>query len=78
MRQEVAFFEKNSSGALVSRLTNDTDQLQNAAAAARFFGVLKKRVGRNEKKHRDQNDPEGDKKHVDFDFKRKDHTRIYK
>lgn len=29
MRQEVAFFEKNSSGALVSRLTNDTDQLQN-------------------------------------------------
>ncbi|CAJ1436386.1 unnamed protein product, partial [Effrenium voratum] len=29
MRQEVAFFEQNSSGALVSRLTNDTDQLQN-------------------------------------------------
>eukprot|EP00913_Durusdinium_trenchii_P004635 g4303.t1 len=29
MRQEVAFFEKNSSGGLVSRLTNDTDQLQN-------------------------------------------------
>jgi len=29
MRQEVAFFENNSSGALVSRLTNDTDQLQN-------------------------------------------------
>ncbi|CAE7218103.1 ABCB10 [Symbiodinium pilosum] len=29
IRQEVGFFEQNSSGALVSRLTNDTDQLQN-------------------------------------------------
>eukprot|EP00931_Biecheleriopsis_adriatica_P076933 TRINITY_DN50595_c0_g1_i1.p1 TRINITY_DN50595_c0_g1~~TRINITY_DN50595_c0_g1_i1.p1 ORF type:complete len:543 (-),score=111.09 TRINITY_DN50595_c0_g1_i1:25-1632(-) len=29
MRQEAGFFEQNSSGALVSRLTNDTDQMQN-------------------------------------------------
>jgi len=28
MRQEVAFFEANKGGALVSRLTNDTDQMQ--------------------------------------------------
>lgn len=28
LRQEVAFFEANQSGALVSRLTNDTDQMQ--------------------------------------------------
>lgn len=31
LRQEVAFFDVQTTGALVSRLTNDTQTLQNAA-----------------------------------------------